>query len=123
MRWSDEEGRENYIDRSKRNKSGGKERFSEVIEKWRDGSKEQKKKMGETEQETEREREKGERRLSPSRRTKDEANNGEAFSEAEVAGRSIFSLASMQQREREGEREGNREKGVKKGREERRDEC
>lgn len=43
--------------------------------------------MGKTQQETERERgRKGERRLSPSRRTKDEANNGEAFSEAEVAG-------------------------------------
>lgn len=50
----------------------------------------------------------------PSRRTKDEANNGEAFSEAEVAGRSIFSPASMQLREREGEREGDGEKGVKK---------
>lgn len=59
------------------------------------------KKMGRTEQETE--REKGERRLSPSRRTKDEANNGEVFSEAEVGGRSIFSPVSMQPREREGE--------------------
>lgn len=64
-----------------------------------------------------------ERRLSPSRRTKDEANNGEAFSEAEVAGRSIFSLISMQPGEGEREREGNRERGVKKEREERRDEC
>lgn len=52
--------------------------------------------------------------FSPSRRTKDEANNGEAFSEAEVAGRSIFSPASMQPREQEGERKGSRETGVKK---------
>lgn len=66
-----------------------------------------------------RERDKGERRLSPSKRTKDEANNGDAFSEAAAAGRSIFSPVSMQP----GEREGNREKCVKKGREERRDEC
>lgn len=73
-----------------------------------------KKKMGKTEQE------KGERHLSPSRRTKDEANNGKAFSEAEVAGRSIFSPASMQPREREGGKQG---EGRRKGREERRDEC
>lgn len=54
--------------------------------------------------------EKGERHLSPSKRTKDEANNGEAFSEAEVAGCFIFS---------EIEREGDREGSYKK----RRDEC
>lgn len=84
------------------NKSGGKEgseqnkRFSEVIKKRRDWSIE---KRWVRQNKRRREREKGERRLSPSRSTKDEANNGEAFSEAEVAGRSIFSLASMQPRE------------------------
>lgn len=59
--------------------------------------------------------EQGERRFPPSRRTKDEANNGESFSEAEVAGRSIFSPVSMQPREREGEREGTGEEGAEKG--------
>ena len=71
------------------------DRFSEVKEKYIDGSKEHKK-MVETE------REKGERHCSPSRRTKEEANNGEAFLEAEVAGCSIF---SMQQSVRERETE------------------
>lgn len=63
--------------------------------------------------------------VPPSRRTKDGANNGDAFSGAAVAGRSIFSPASMRpgERERGGERERNRGEERQKGREERRDEC
>lgn len=58
------------------------------------------KKMGRTEQEVQGERGRKVRgAFPPSRRTKDGANNGEAFSEVEVAGRSIFSPVSMQPRE------------------------
>lgn len=85
---------------------------------------EKKKKICEAEQEAVRD---GKVRgaVPPSRRTKDGANNGDAFSGAAVAGRSIFSPASMRpgERERGGERERNRGEERQKGREERRDEC
>lgn len=79
---------------SERNKSGGREKSKKMFR----GHRQNRKRWLRLNKRC-REREKGERRLSPSRRTKDGADNGEAFSEAEVAGRSIFSPVSMQPRE------------------------